>query len=268
MMYHDAVAGPDPILERLEEGTLHAIAGILSALGHAPCREGRRVRLGIGCLAASCHVPEYEAHPDACMAIVGVETLLEADQASGIMVYQMGTGRSLDEAVHDAVRQWLQGVLPAISGATQGGRAEDTPDPSGGEGPGLPACETVEMATLDRGSGRVESWTVFQGELLLVGQNGDAIRVRLQETPVFAMLMPAYLTTESEGRAGEGPLRWIKAFLCRGADGEIFGECLLNNRDWPDGLAALQRFSWPDLAGLMGFKQFLVLRRVQIEDLG
>ncbi|NJO01992.1 MAG: hypothetical protein HC880_10135 [Bacteroidia bacterium] len=63
-------------------------------------------------------------------------------------------------------------------------------------------------------------------------------------------------------------LNWLKLYVARQANGEISGECLLNNEVWKEGYQLIEAYaqSWDTESEFLGQKQFVVFRRCDAYD--
>lgn len=62
---------------------------------------------------------------------------------------------------------------------------------------------------------------------------------------------------------------WLKLYISRQPNGEISGECLLNNELWEEGYYLLEEYAkkWKDAGEFLGQKQFIMFRRCDAYDL-
>ena len=62
-------------------------------------------------------------------------------------------------------------------------------------------------------------------------------------------------------------INWLKLYISKQADGEIIGECLLNNEPLEEGLAGIAEYakSWT-MKGFQGLKQFIIFRQCDKND--
>ena len=146
-------------------------------------------------------------------------------------------GANAEEAVRNAVAEWLELALPAAlaihSDKDTAARLGWTPQ-----------------------EGWLYSWRLAEGTLKAVGVDADTVMTELKKSPLFERL----------GLAGALPLRrelpWfcLKLRLVRGADGVVTTEARLNDELWPAGVELLKRFTLPGNKPLE-IKQYLFVRR-------
>lgn len=61
----------------------------------------------------------------------------------------------------------------------------------------------------------------------------------------------------------DNKFNWLKLYISRQPNGEISGECLLNNEFWEEGYSLLCQYAstWKDQSKFLAHKQFIVFRR-------
>lgn len=248
----------EQVLRQLTEHAGDAFAEALRRRALEPVARGEWIRLGLGQLHARCFVAAVHAERRPVLAFLALEVRPFLDQEEGIRESVIGLGRSAPEAVEHAVEVALQGLLPPLASALAPGTLADGPLTRLGAAPTLLEQPDVE------GKGSVR-WEVHGGPVLATGAGrlrpGAAREVeapfevlrRRDALPVF----PRHL-----------PLAWMKLVLVR-QDGELTGECRVNNAHWPVGLEVLARSGWPaqaraalqasDDEGYFALRQMVVL---------
>jgi hypothetical protein len=168
-------------------------------------------------------------------ARVGFELRTPLDDPFQYVIAAWGANR--EEAVRNAVQEWLGLALPAAVAIHSD---HDT---------------HARLGETQLGD-RVYTWRLAQGALRAVGADADTVTAELTKHGLFDRL----------GLAAALPLqrdwRWfrIKLRLARAADGTMSHDARLNDDDWPAGLELLQRFVLPG-AKPLDIKQYLFLRR-------
>ena len=146
-------------------------------------------------------------------------------------------GANREEAVRNAVQEWLELALPAAVAI----HSDHDPHARLGE---------TQLGE------RVYTWRLAQGVLRAVGADADTVTAELTKHGLFDRL----------GLAAALPLHrdwhWfrIKMHLARAADGTLLHDASLNYDDWPAGLELLKRFVLPGEKPL-DIRQYLFLRR-------
>lgn len=150
-------------------------------------------------------------------------------------------GSNKDEAVANAVAEWLEISLPPALAI------HSTKDPN------------AKLGETQLGE-RIYSWRMAEGPLKVTSTGGegdiDLARAELAKRSLFDRLgLAAALPLQRET-----PWLCMKLRLTRTDDGKLSQECRLNHADWPAGLELLKRFVLPG-TGPLDIKQYLFLRR-------
>ena len=77
------------------------------------------------------------------------------------------------------------------------------------------------------------------------------------------------LEEDIKTKLSDNKLNWLKLYISRQPNGEISGECLLNNEVWEEGYYLLEEYAktWKDNGEFLGHKQFIMFRRCDAYDL-
>ncbi|MBI4347978.1 MAG: hypothetical protein HY553_14070 [Elusimicrobia bacterium] len=178
---------------------------------------------------------------------LGIDLYYSPDH-EGMRIYQVGGGARREDAVAMAVDSWLQGVLPPV-------RALVAP------GGGAPPEADATLATIDRESSAQTGWGVFFGPVQSIGPRAPELLKAVTGESLIRYWMQPFMNFCAAGGAGDRPLVWMKLFLARTEQGELFGECKICNQDWPEAMASLSKLAWPPLPGALNFRQFVLLAR-------
>jgi hypothetical protein len=240
-------------LRQLTEHASEALAVALERRGLSPHARGEWLYLGLGQLQARCFVAGVHADRDPVLAFLAFEVLPFVDQEEGIRENVIGVGRTAPEAVEHAVEVCLEGLLPPLASALAPGSTVARLEPALLEQPDLESGGTFE-------------WTVFAGATLATGAPLTTVQISSGLEAPFEVLrrrdaLPVFPRNL--------PLVWMKFLVVR-QDGDVSGECRVNNAHWPVGLDTLARSAWPARArqallrdgdddGYFAVRQFVVL---------
>lgn len=104
----------------------------------------------------------------------------------------------------------------------------------------------------------IEPWQIGQKSYTAyIGKFGTRASAGVQAT-VPATLFPALATAIQESGLSGG-LHWVRTFFCNVAGEQTF-EALLDNQEWPAGMACLQNQPWEVSSGYYSVRNFIVLR--------
>lgn len=218
----------EQVLRQLTEHAGDAFAEALRRRALEPFARGDWIHVGIGQLHARCFVAGVHAERNPVLAFLALEVRPFLDQEEGIRESVIGLGRSPAEAVEHAVEVALEGLLPPLASALAPGRSSLTVPRSVLEQSGLEGGGTFE-------------WDVFGGPVLATGATRSRLGAALDLEAPFEVLrrrdaLPVFPRNL--------PLAWMKILVVR-QDGELSGECRVNNAHWPVGLEVLARSGWP-----------------------
>lgn len=61
----------------------------------------------------------------------------------------------------------------------------------------------------------------------------------------------------------------MKIYISKLPSNEIYGDCLLNNQEWKDGLNALYWFAeeWKDVKSYAAMKQFVIIKPCEVSEI-
>ena len=81
---------------------------------------------------------------------------------------------------------------------------------------------------------------------------------KVENEPLFDLLKEKIKT-----KLPDQKLNWLKLYVARQPQGDIIGECLLNNQPWEEGLTELIAYAkqWPQKGDFLGQKQFIMFRQ-------
>ena len=76
------------------------------------------------------------------------------------------------------------------------------------------------------------------------------------------------IKNEVKNKLSDNKFNWLKLYISRQPNGEISGECLLNNVVWEKGYYLLEAYAktWKDYDKFLGQKQFIMFRRCDLYD--
>ncbi|MCF2874394.1 MULTISPECIES: DUF6348 family protein [unclassified Tenacibaculum] len=76
------------------------------------------------------------------------------------------------------------------------------------------------------------------------------------------------IETEIKNNLLDNKFNWLKLYISRQPNGEVSGECLLNNVVWEKGYYLLEEYAktWKDDGEFLGQKQFIMFRRCDLYD--
>jgi hypothetical protein len=146
-------------------------------------------------------------------------------------------GANAEEAVRNAVAEWLELALPAALAIHSD---KDT-------------AARLGWRTQD---GWLYGWRLAEGIPKAVGEDAAAILAELKNRPLFERLNLAAALPLHQER----PWFCLKLRLARAADGALTADARLNDESWPPGVDLLQRFTLPGTKPL-DLRQYLFLRR-------
>lgn len=218
----------------LDEFGRQTLVLALRALGLEPQDEGGYVHVGCGQVRARCVPLAIKTGAPGFLVNVGLEVATGFDQQSVIRTMTTGAGRSAEEALLQGVQILVEEGLPPVLSPCRSGH----PRWSG--------------EVLMTGGNRRARWKAFEGPLHVFGKQKSALRAHLERNPLFSLFC-------SSPGLGERPASWLKTCFYRLEDGRYAGECTLNHLDWPEGLAMLKSYQWPDLPGYWLFRQFFLI---------
>jgi hypothetical protein len=222
--------------------------------GLEPNARGEWIQLGVGQLHARFVVSGIHSDRKPVLAFLAAQIRPFVDQEEGIRESVIGIGRTAPEAVENAVEVCLDGLLPPLVSALAPGR-----------GAGLGSVVSSRLEQPDLEAGGTEEWRVFAGPLLATGARRRADARSILEAPFDVLESQDALPVFPRSL----PLSWMKLLVVR-QDGEVSGECRVNNSPWPVGLDVLARSGWPTRAraallpetdddGYFAVRQFVVL---------
>jgi hypothetical protein len=122
--------------------------------------------------------------------------------------------------------------------------------------------ECVDLLTRNEDTGEEFGWKFYVGPL---GGAGDLFP---EESPDNLILANRLLGSISSVALGKKML-WLSVFIAKPNATETFGECLLNNEEWTDGLKQLHLFAseWNDVVSYTALKQFFILKPCELGEI-
>lgn len=195
-----------------------------------------------GALTVACEAFDFRRYPyeEGALAALAFRAWPGAEQAPPLEDTVAGQAAALEGAVQEAVALWVEGVWPVLQSAY-------LPDPP-------PLVPSFSLSTMDYASRQPRAWRLWAGPLQTVG--APALAQQLESSPPLPLLHDALLAALE---ASEPRRHWLRLFLSRQAEGDVWGEVRLDNQPWPTGLAALAAFDWPTLPHYAAFRQFLLI---------
>lgn len=160
----------------------------------------------------------------------------------GIQESLIGVGNTFAEKAESAISNYLGSTFAPILSSLNG---EHHPE------------HNLQTNT----GGKEIPWHLTLGDLMVQGQ--------WSHVPPEDYL---YLSLKAKIHAQltESTFNWVKLYISKMANGEITGECRINNKVWEEGTKALAEIAktWVLHGRFQGLKQFMVFRRVDEETEG
>lgn len=220
----------------------------LEATGYSPVAEEERLTFDFG-VHLTAAVSQQEQHPQADVVMLSVRAVHPKHFPEGIHDAAVGIGTDKEAAIQDAARIWVDGAFPVIHEVFN-------------EGEENPQVRRLEMARKDMETGETTIWLILRGPVQASGIDPEMLSEKQQEE--MESEITKALFNEITGVLTEKRLMWLRCSISRLPDGDIQGDCWLNNENWLEGLNQLYWLadSWPRSAELQRRRQFFLFKPI------
>lgn len=161
-----------------------------------------------------------------------------------------GFGEDEQKAFAYAADSWVSLVFWTIHEALLPSKTPDS------------GVECVDLLTRNEDTGEEFGWKFYVGP---VGAAGDFFPDEGLDNLILVKRLLGSISAVALGKR----VLWLSVFIAKSNRTETFGECLLNNNDWPDGLEDLHQFAseWTDVDSYTALKQFFILKPCEVSEL-
>ncbi|HEX6278806.1 MAG TPA: DUF6348 family protein [Pyrinomonadaceae bacterium] len=161
-----------------------------------------------------------------------------------------GIGRDEREAFSYAAGSWVSLVFWTIHEALLPSKTPES------------GVECVDLLTRNEDTGEEFAWKFYVGQL---GAAGDFFPDESLDNLILVKRLLGSISSVALGKK----MLWLSVFIAKPNKTETFGECLLNNNEWADGLKDLHLFAseWNDVVSYTALKQFLILRPCELSEI-
>ena len=168
---------------------------------------------------------------------------------AGIVDAAVAVAPTVEGAIQNAARIWTECTFPVICESL-------------GIRPDKSKVKKMDASTVDLATNRQVDWSIFRGDLNVVGidlsQASDSVREMLNSEILQT------LASEFPGSLVGNRANWLKCSVTRQPNGEISGDCWLNNQKWEVGMRRLKEYAetLPPSRELQVRRQFFLLQPV------
>jgi len=122
--------------------------------------------------------------------------------------------------------------------------------------------ECVDLLTRNEDTGEEFGWKFYVGP---VGAAGDFFPDEGLDNLILVKRLLGSISSVALGKR----VLWLSVFIAKPNKTETFGECLLNNNEWADGLKDLHQFAseWTDVVSYTALKQFFILKPCELSEI-
>lgn len=224
-------------LSALSDFARQALVMAMRSQDLSPREEPDCISLESPRLKARCVLLGCEEKPQRSRVELGMELLADSGNPCVLRTRTTGIGRSLEEAVLQAVQIIVEGGFPPVLAAL-----------------GRPAAQPLASGFITAPDGQRRAfWEAFSGPLQTAARHRSQLSSYCAERPVIKLF-------GSPAAFARAPLSWLNVAVEMSAEQRASATCVLNGNTWEDGAAALLNFSCSTLPGPYFFRQFFCLR--------
>lgn len=161
-----------------------------------------------------------------------------------------GIGRDEREAFSYAASSWVSLVFWTIHEMLLPSKTPDS------------GVECMDLLTRNEDTGEEFGWKFYVGP---VGTAGDLFAGEGLDNLILVRRLLGSISSVALGKR----VLWLNAYIAKPNNSEIFGECLLNNNEWPNGFNDLHQFAseWADVVSYTALKQFFILKPCELGEI-
>lgn len=196
------------------------------------------------------NISQHTQHPTAHLVVFSIQVQHSSAFPEGINDVAVGIGLTRQAAIENAANIWVEGTYIVIRAAVNDESSDSR-------------VHQLEMAVKNLETGKLTSWRMYRGPVQASGI--DVERMHQHDAENMNDEIMKVLLDELTGVLITERLVWVKCSISRLPDGNIQGDCWLNNDNWLPGLNKLYWLteSWPKSNVMQRRRQFFILKPVE-----
>jgi hypothetical protein len=186
-------------------------------------------------------------------AIVRVVATINAPGVSPVTTDIPAVADNAAKALQASLNHWNSSALATVLAATGA-------MPAGKVGVAKFTLRTGDDAdAMDEAS---IAWEVFAGPVQVTTTGGKEVAQEFMKQEGGSPLIRLMLHALTAAHRDDHRYHVLQVNVARRPQEGVKGTLKLNGADWPHGRQALEAMEWPDHAGVLGLRQFLIIKRV------